>query len=202
MIIWARQTNHKVAVKTLGQAFLFPASRGLFSIVFAELTSTRKRDLCPGLKRTVLSMRHGYLVTEPSHDAMLLCGLTKWQRSNCKQMYERQWAQVTVSKQYSEHVFCKHHPRLQTTVESKSVSTQGRGLFSLCPSVQRKQWKRGLCYQGMFSEGIEQQNEILKALVPSLYRQTDSYIHILKIKVMNTYPKQTSCEERKDKFGM
>ena len=38
-----------------------PSSRGLFSVVFAELTGARKRDLCPGSKRTVLSMRHGYL---------------------------------------------------------------------------------------------------------------------------------------------
>ena len=55
----------------------FPSSRGLFSVVFAELTGARKGDLCPRLKRTVLSMRHGYLATEPSRDAMLLCGLTK-----------------------------------------------------------------------------------------------------------------------------
>ena len=55
----------------------FLASRDLFSVVFAERTSARKRDLCPGSKRTVLRMRHGYLTIEPSHDAMLLCGLTK-----------------------------------------------------------------------------------------------------------------------------
>ena len=54
----------------------FPASGGLFSVVFAELTGTRKR-FCPGSKRTVLNMRHGYLATEPSREAMLLCGLTK-----------------------------------------------------------------------------------------------------------------------------
>ena len=38
---------------------------------------------------------------------MLLCGLTKWQRNNCKGMREIQWAQVTVSKQYREHAFRK-----------------------------------------------------------------------------------------------
>ena len=123
----------------------FPASRGLFSVVFAELTGARKRDLCPGLKRTVLSMRHGYLATKPSHDAMLLCGLILWQWSNCKRMRERQWAEVTVSKQYREYAFCKCRPRLRTAVESKSISTQGRGLFSSRPSVQRIQRKRGLC---------------------------------------------------------
>ena len=32
-------------------ASMFPASRGLFSIVLAELMGARKRDLCPGLKR-------------------------------------------------------------------------------------------------------------------------------------------------------
>ena len=47
----------------------YPASRGLFSIVFAELTGMRQRDLCLGSKRTVLSMRHGYLSIEPSRDA-------------------------------------------------------------------------------------------------------------------------------------
>ena len=52
----------------------FPASRGLFSVVFAELTGARKRDLCPGSKRTVLSMRHGYLATEPSRDALNYAG--------------------------------------------------------------------------------------------------------------------------------
>ena len=36
-------------------------------------------------------------------------------------MRERQWAQVTVSKQYREHAFCKHCPRLRTAVESKSI---------------------------------------------------------------------------------
>ena len=44
----------------------YPASRGLFSDAFAELTGARKRDLCPGSKQTVLSMHHGYLATEPS----------------------------------------------------------------------------------------------------------------------------------------
>ena len=52
----------------------FPASRGLFSVVFAELTGARKRDLCPGSKRTVLSMRHGYLATEPSRHALNYAG--------------------------------------------------------------------------------------------------------------------------------
>ena len=49
-------------------------AEAFFSIVFAELTSTRKRDLCPGSKRTVLSMRHGYLTTEPSRDAFRYVG--------------------------------------------------------------------------------------------------------------------------------
>ena len=40
---------------------MYPASKGLFPIVLAELTGTRKRDLCPGSKKTLLSMRHGYL---------------------------------------------------------------------------------------------------------------------------------------------
>ena len=34
----------------------------------------RKRDLCPGLKQTVLSMHHGYLATEPSRDAFSYAG--------------------------------------------------------------------------------------------------------------------------------
>ena len=44
----------------------FPASRGLFSVVFSELTGARKRDLCPGSKQTVLNMHHSYQVTEPT----------------------------------------------------------------------------------------------------------------------------------------
>ena len=55
----------------------YPASRGLFPVAFAELTGARKRDLCPGSKQTILSMRNGYLATEPSSEAMLLCGLIK-----------------------------------------------------------------------------------------------------------------------------
>ena len=47
----------------------FPASRGPFSFVFAELTDGTKRDLCHGSKWTVLSMRHGYLATETLRDA-------------------------------------------------------------------------------------------------------------------------------------
>ena len=52
----------------------FSASRGLFADVFAELTGARKGDLCPGSKRTVLSMRHGYLATEPFRDAFGYAG--------------------------------------------------------------------------------------------------------------------------------
>ena len=47
----------------------FPASRGPFSFVFAELTDGTKRDLCHGSKWTVFSMRHGYLATETSPGA-------------------------------------------------------------------------------------------------------------------------------------
>ena len=47
----------------------FSAGRGLFFVVFPELTGARKRDLCPGSERTALSIRHGYLATEPSCDA-------------------------------------------------------------------------------------------------------------------------------------
>ena len=49
--------------------FFFPASRGPFSFVFAELTGGTKRDLCHGSKWTVLSMRHSYLATETPRDA-------------------------------------------------------------------------------------------------------------------------------------
>ena len=48
---------------------IFPASRGPFSFVFADLTDGTKRDLCHGSKWTVLSMHHGYLATETSRDA-------------------------------------------------------------------------------------------------------------------------------------
>ena len=61
-------------VETFSNILKFPASRGLFSVVFAELMGARKRDLCPGSKRTVLSMRHGYLATEPSRDAFSYAG--------------------------------------------------------------------------------------------------------------------------------
>ena len=138
-------TKIKIELQHFHVQCTFPASRGLFSIVFAELTGVRKRDLCPGLKQTVLSMRHSYLVNEPSRDAFSYAGsLNDSGVLNCKQMRERQWAQVTISKQYREHAFCKCRPRLRTADESKSVSTQGKGLFSLRLSVQRIQRKRGL----------------------------------------------------------
>ena len=60
------------------------------------LTKTRESRLCNS-SRVLLSFQ----------DGMLLCGLTKWQRNNCKGMREIQWAQVTVSKQYREHAFRK-----------------------------------------------------------------------------------------------
>ena len=41
-----------ISVKRL--LLFYPASRGLFSVVFAELTGARKRDLCPGSKRTLI----------------------------------------------------------------------------------------------------------------------------------------------------
>ena len=48
-----------------------PASRSLLSV---ELTDARKRDFCPGLKWTVLSIRHGYLATKPLCDACYYAG--------------------------------------------------------------------------------------------------------------------------------
>ena len=116
-------------------------------------------------------MRHGYLAIEPSRDAMLLCGLT-----NCKRMRERQWAQVTVSKQYRVHAFCKRRPRLRTAVESKSFSTQGRGLFSSRPSVQEMQRKRGLCYQGNLFAGRRSNYAFLELrhLFTSVYKNLPS----------------------------
>ena len=47
---------------------LFPASRGLFSVVFAEVMGAWKRELCLGSKHTVFSTHHGYLATKPSRD--------------------------------------------------------------------------------------------------------------------------------------
>ena len=41
--------------------------------------------------------------------------------------------------------FGNHRPRLWTAVESKGVSTHGRGPFSSRPSAQRIQRKRDLC---------------------------------------------------------
>ena len=55
-------------------------------------------------------------------------------------------SEIAIHIQYDrKHAFCKRRPRLRTAVESKSVSTQGRSLFSSRPSVQRIQGKRGLC---------------------------------------------------------
>ena len=51
---------------------LFPASRDLFSVVFAELTGAWKRELCLGSKHTVFSTRHVYLATKPSRDTCTL----------------------------------------------------------------------------------------------------------------------------------
>ena len=39
-------------------------------------------------------------------------------------MRERQWAQVTVSKQRREHAFCKRRPRLRTSDESRLRTSQ------------------------------------------------------------------------------
>ena len=47
---------------------MFPASRGLFSVVFAEVMGAWKRELCLGSKHTVFSTHHGYLATKPSRD--------------------------------------------------------------------------------------------------------------------------------------
>ena len=38
----------------VGEKYFFPASGGLFSVVFAEVTGARKRDLCPGSKRSLI----------------------------------------------------------------------------------------------------------------------------------------------------
>ena len=84
----------------------FPASRGLFSVVFAELTGTRKRDLCPGSKRTAVTQRP------------------------------------------NRHVMPCYYAGSLNDSGVKSILTQDRGLFSLRPSVQRIQRKRGLCKQG------------------------------------------------------
>ena len=96
----------------------FPASRGLFSVVFAELMGARKRHLCPGSKRTVLGIHFSYLATEPSCDYMGSPNDSGVTVNECT----RQWAQVMVSKQYREHAFGRRRPRLWTVVGSKSVS--------------------------------------------------------------------------------
>ena len=69
-------SKHKILLLFVNPfpANCFAPSRGLFSVVFAELTGARKRDLCPGSKRTVLSMRHGYLATEPSRGTCYYAG--------------------------------------------------------------------------------------------------------------------------------
>ena len=48
---------------------------------------------------------------------------------NCKQMCERQWAQVTVNRQYREHAFCKRRPRLWMAVKSKSFQPRADVFF-------------------------------------------------------------------------
>ena len=70
-----------------------PVSRGLFSAVFAELTGVRKSDLCPGSKRTVMSMRHSYLATEPSQQ----------QRLNQNPFQPRAEVSFPRARQFNEH---------------------------------------------------------------------------------------------------
>ena len=45
---------HKLLNSIKELPVIFPTTRGLFCIVFDELTGARKRDLCPGLKWTLI----------------------------------------------------------------------------------------------------------------------------------------------------
>ena len=87
---------------------LYPASRGLFSVVFAELTGARKRDLCPGSRRTALAKRM-LPVMFADHDLsplLLRCHLVS------------PHSHVTV-RSFGNHGACS----------TQSVSTQGRSLL-------------------------------------------------------------------------
>ena len=123
------------------------ASRGLFSVVFAELMGARKRYICPGLQRT--------LIKPPSkvvddaykmHPPCIVC-LPTWLEPTVFHTFAWLLSCHLVSPHSNltwPHVMAQSLGNLGTC-STQSVSTQGRGLFSSRPSVQWIQGKRGLC---------------------------------------------------------
>ena len=135
--------NHVCPAKTTLPSEItiqFPASRGLFSIVFAELTGMGKRDLCPGLKQALIQpppvVVDGAYKT---HAPCIVCWPWLEPIVSCAFVYSYSaviatWPHITVWS-LGNHGACS----------TRSVSTHGRGLFSSRPSVQQIQRKRGLC---------------------------------------------------------
>ena len=102
-----------------GKEGVFPANRGLFSAVFTELT---------GAKWTVLSMHFSYQVTDPLCDyagSLNDSGVTVNECARDSGLKSR--SAIMISNH--NHAFCKRRLRLWTAVGSKSILTQGRGLF-------------------------------------------------------------------------
>ena len=106
------------------------------------LTKTRESKSCNSSRVLKFSFQ----------DGMLLCGLTKWQRNNCKEMREIQWAQVTVSKQYREHAFRK--PR-STTMDGGWI----KGSFD--------PWQRSLFVPPVSSANTKEKGPLLAGKINS-----------------------------------
>ena len=123
----------------------FPAIRDLFSFVFAGT------DLCHGVKLTVLSMHGSYLATESSRDTSCCVGSLNNSGNTVKEC-----AGHSGLKSQSANIWGKRfrecHPRLWTAVQSKRVSTHGRGLFPvLVNPANAKEKRRLLVWKGLMS---------------------------------------------------
>ncbi len=114
---------------------MFPASRVLFSFVFAELTEQGKRDLYLGLKMAILSMRHGNFAAKPLCDVLTFVGSINNSRINVKKCTAHNELKLQSANNARSMYFGMSCPRLWTVVELKLFSTQCRGLFSLVPSA-------------------------------------------------------------------
>ena len=93
---------------------------------------------------------------------MLLCGL----QTNWRETVGSSHGQQTIQGVCVLY-WCR--PRLRTAVESKSVSTQGRSLFSSRPPVQRIQRKRGFCWQGNWDIYRKVKLDMLEFLCVRIY---------------------------------
>ena len=104
-------------------------------------------------------------------------------------MRKRQWAQVTVSKQYREHAFCKRHQRLRTAPfrPRAEVSFPRARQFSEYNNKKKKKKKKKLNKWAKLREEFNlEDKQLSEAFVMPLRVANEPYLRSFQYKVLNS----------------